>query len=72
MSASGSTGGQIDEAMVALTGLNAAAVDEMQLNVETQRAQRLEERKARREEIRRDAAQSKRERAVDPVRRYLR
>ncbi len=69
---SGSTTDQIDEVMVALTDINVESVDDLRLNVETQKAQRLEERKARREEIRRDAAQSKLERADDPVRMYLR
>ena len=68
----GSTSGQIDEVMIALSAMNVDIVDDLRLNAETQRAQRLEERKARREEIRRDAAQSKLERADDPVRMYLR
>ena len=68
----GSTSEQIDEVMVALGDMNVEIVDDLRLNAETQRAQRLEERKARREEIRRDAAQSKLERADDPVRMYLR
>ncbi len=68
----GSTSEQIDEVMAALGDMKVEIVDNLRLNAETQRAQRLEERKARREEIRRDAAQSKLERADDPVRMYLR
>ena len=68
----GSTSEQIDEVMVSLGEMNVEIVDNLKLNAETQRAQKLEERKIRREEIRRDAAQSKLERADDPVRMYLR
>ena len=68
----GSTSEQIEEVMIALGDMNVDVVDDLRQNAETQRAQRLEERKARREEIRRDAAQSKLERADDPVRMYLR
>ena len=63
---------QLDEVMVSLSDLNVEIVDDLKLNSETQKAQKVEERKARREEIRRDAAQSKLERADDPVRMYLR
>ncbi len=63
---------QIDEVMVTLNDLKVEIVDEHRLNAETQKAMKQEERKARRAEIRRDAAQSKLERADDPVRMYLR
>jgi len=63
---------QIDEVMVTLNDLKVEIVDEHRLNAETQKALKQEERKARRAEIRRDAAQSKLERADDPVRMYLR
>jgi RNA polymerase primary sigma factor len=63
---------QIDEVMVALNKLDVQIVDDLKLDTETQRKQALAEKKARKEEIRRDAATAKLERADDPVRMYLR
>ena len=66
------TSEQIDDVMVALGDVNIEIVDEFRVNAETQRKRKVEENKARKAEIRRDAAQSKLERADDPVRMYLR
>lgn len=63
---------QIDEVMVALNKLDVQIVDDLKLDTETQRKQAQDEKKARKEEIRRDAATAKLERADDPVRMYLR
>ncbi|MFP6580956.1 MAG: RNA polymerase sigma factor RpoD [Candidatus Hydrogenedentota bacterium] len=66
------TSDQIDEVMVSLNELNVKVVDDLRLNTETQKAQKLKERKEKKEEISRNAAASKLERADDPVRMYLR
>lgn len=66
------TSDQIDEVMVSLNKLNVKVVDDLRLNTETQKAQKLKERKEKKDEISRSAAASKLERADDPVRMYLR
>jgi len=62
----------IDEIMVTLSGLDVEIVDEYRVDAETQRKQRQKEALARKAEARKAAAQSKLERADDPVRMYLR
>ena len=66
------TSDQIDEVMVSLNKLNVKVVDDLQVNAETQKALKQKERKEKKEEISRNAAASKMERADDPVRMYLR
>jgi RNA polymerase primary sigma factor len=61
----------IDELMVMLSGMDIDIVDDLRVDSETSRLK--EERKAgRRAEARKEAAQSRLERADDPVRMYLR
>ena len=63
---------QVDEVMVALSDMDVKIVDELRLDAEKQRRKKVEEKRERRAQMRRDAAQSKLERADDPVRMYLR
>jgi len=58
--------------MVTLGDMNIEMVDEFRVDAETQRRQKEQAVKARRAEVRREAAQSRLERADDPVRMYLR
>jgi len=62
----------IDEVMVALSGINVELVDEFRVDAETQQRQQQKQIEAKKAEIRRDAAHSRLERADDPVRMYLR
>ncbi len=62
----------IDEVMITLGNMDIDIVDEFRLDSETQQRQKEKEAKARRAEVRREAAQSRLERADDPVRMYLR
>ncbi|HOZ47856.1 MAG TPA: RNA polymerase sigma factor RpoD [Candidatus Hydrogenedentes bacterium] len=66
------TAEEIDEVMVALGDMNVDIVDELRVDSETQQRQKEKEAKERRAEVRREAAQSRLERADDPVRMYLR
>jgi len=63
---------QIDEVMVALSDVDVEIVDDMRLDIETQKAHEIKQKQQRREEVRRDASHSRYERADDPVRMYLR
>ena len=63
---------QIDEVMVALSDVDVEVVDDLRLDAETQKEAERKQKAARREEVRRDAAHSRYERADDPVRMYLR
>jgi len=62
----------IDEMMVMLSGMDIDIVDDMRVDSETQQAERQKAIKARQVEARKEAAQSRLERADDPVRMYLR
>jgi len=62
----------IDEMMVMLSGMDIDIVDDMRVDTETQQAERQKAIKARQVEARKEAAQSRLERADDPVRMYLR
>jgi RNA polymerase primary sigma factor len=62
----------IDEMMVMLSGMDIDIVDDMRVDSETQLAERQKAIKARQVEARKEAAQSRLERADDPVRMYLR
>ncbi len=62
----------IDEVMVMLGDMDIDIVDEFRVDSESQQRQKEREAKARRAEVRREAAQSRLERADDPVRMYLR
>ena len=62
----------IDEVMVMLGDMDIEIVDEFRVDRETQRRQKEKEVQARKAEVRREAAQSRLERADDPVRMYLR
>jgi RNA polymerase primary sigma factor len=62
----------MDEILVKLGSMNVEIVDEFRVDAETQQAQERKEKLERRAAIRKEAAQSKLERADDPVRMYLR
>ena len=62
----------MDEILVKLGSMNIEIVDEFRVDSETQQAQEKKEKMERRAAIRKEAAQSKLERADDPVRMYLR
>ncbi len=66
------TSEDIDEMMVMLSGMDIDIVDDLRVDAETRQIQQQRERDARRAEARREAAQSRLERADDPVRMYLR
>lgn len=63
---------QIDEVMVMLSGMDIDIVDEQRVDSESQQVQEQKQRAERRALARREAAQSRLERADDPVRMYLR
>ena len=63
---------EIDELMVLLSGMDIDIVDDLRVDAETQQVQQQKERQARRAESRKEAAQTRLERADDPVRMYLR
>ncbi len=62
----------IDEVMVMLGDMDVDIVDEFRMDAEKQKREREKAAQARKAEIRREAAQSRLERADDPVRMYLR
>ena len=66
------TAEDIDEMMVMLSGMDIDIVDDMRVDSESQQAERQKAIKARQVEARKEAAQSRLERADDPVRMYLR
>ncbi|MFP4173316.1 MAG: RNA polymerase sigma factor RpoD [Candidatus Hydrogenedentota bacterium] len=66
------TSEDIDELMLTLSGMDIDIVDDFRVDAERQQLNKERERQARKEEIRRDAAHSRLERADDPVRMYLR
>ncbi len=68
----GATGEEMDELMVMLAGMGIDIVDELRVDAETQQLQKQREKQARRAEARKEAAQTRLERADDPVRMYLR
>ena len=63
---------QIDEVMVMLSGMDIDIVDDQRVDSESQQQQEQKQRAERRALARREAAQSRLERADDPVRMYLR
>ncbi|MBM3289997.1 MAG: RNA polymerase sigma factor RpoD [Candidatus Hydrogenedentes bacterium] len=63
---------EIDEMMVMLSGMDIDIVDDLRVDAETKQVQEEKERAARRAEARKEAAQTRLERADDPVRMYLR
>ncbi|MDQ1258070.1 MAG: polymerase primary sigma factor [Candidatus Hydrogenedentes bacterium] len=63
---------EIDEVMVMLGDMDIEIVDEFRVDAESQKKQKEREAQERRAEVRREAAQSRLERADDPVRMYLR
>ena len=69
---SGDISKDIDEMMVMLSGMDIDVVDDLRVDAETRQVEQQKEKQAKRAETRRDAAQSRLERADDPVRRYLR
>jgi len=62
----------MDELMVMLGGMDIEIVDELRVDAETQQVQQQKEKQAKKAEARREAAQTRLERADDPVRMYLR
>ena len=66
------TSEDIDEMMVMLSDMDIDIVDELRVDAEAQQLQQQKEREAKREQLRREAAQTRLERADDPVRMYLR
>ncbi len=66
------TSEDIDELMLTLSGMDIDIVDDFRVDTERQQINKERERQARKEEIRKDAAHSRLERADDPVRMYLR
>ncbi len=66
------TSDDIDEMMVMLSGMDIDIVDDLRMDSETQQRKQQKEKKERRAEARKEAAQSRLERADDPVRMYLR
>ncbi|MCC6490865.1 MAG: hypothetical protein IT364_25485, partial [Candidatus Hydrogenedentes bacterium] len=69
---SGDISKDIDEMMVMLSGMDIDVVDDLRVDAETRQVEQQKEKQAKRAETRRDAAQSRLERADDPVRMYLR
>jgi len=69
---SGDISKDIDEMMVMLSGMDIDVVDDLRVDAETRQVEQKKEKQAKRQEARRDAAQSRLERADDPVRMYLR
>ena len=63
---------EIDEMMVMLSGMDIDIVDDLRVDAETKQVQEEKEKAARRAEARKEAAQTRLERADDPVRMYLR
>ncbi|MDZ4860577.1 MAG: RNA polymerase sigma factor RpoD [Candidatus Hydrogenedentes bacterium] len=63
---------EIDEMMVMLSGMDIDIVDELRVDAETKQVQEEKDKAARRAEARKEAAQTRLERADDPVRMYLR
>jgi len=63
---------EIDEVMVMLSGMDIDIVDDQRVDAETRAQQQAKERAERRAAARKEAAQSRLERADDPVRMYLR
>ncbi|GMU93452.1 MAG: RNA polymerase sigma factor SigA [Candidatus Hydrogenedentota bacterium] len=63
---------EIDELMVMLSGMDIDIVDDLRVDSETRLLQQEKEKAARRAEARKEAAQTRLERADDPVRMYLR
>ncbi len=68
----GATAEDIDEMMVMLSGMDIDIVDEFRVDTESQKKQQQREKQLRRAQARREAAQTRLERADDPVRMYLR
>jgi RNA polymerase primary sigma factor len=66
------TSEEIDEMCVMLHSMNIDIVDDMRVDAETQQVQQEKERQQRKLEARKEASQSRLERADDPVRMYLR
>ena len=66
------TSEDIDELMVMLSGMDIDVVDDLRMDTETQQIQQQKEKQAKRAEARKEAAQTRLERADDPVRMYLR
>ena len=62
----------IDELMVTLSGMDIDIADDLRVDSETQQRQKQKEKKAKRAEAKKEAAQTRLERADDPVRMYLR
>jgi RNA polymerase primary sigma factor len=69
---SGDISKDIDEMMVMLSGMDIDVVDDLRVDAETRQIEKQKEKVAKRQEARRDATQSRLERADDPVRMYLR
>jgi RNA polymerase primary sigma factor len=69
---SGDISKDIDEMMVMLSAMDIDVVDDLRVDAETRQVEKQKEKQAKRQEARRDAAQSRLERADDPVRMYLR
>ncbi|NUM56355.1 MAG: RNA polymerase sigma factor RpoD [Candidatus Hydrogenedentes bacterium] len=63
---------EIDEMMVMLSGMDIDIVDDLRVDAESKQVQEEKEKAARRAEARKEAAQTRLERADDPVRMYLR
>jgi len=61
-----------DEVMVALSDMNVEVVDEFKIDTESQEQEKKRAAQARKQELKREAAHSRLERADDPVRMYLR
>ena len=61
-----------DEVMVALSDMNVEIVDEFKIDTETQEQEKKKAAQARKQEMKREAAHTRLERADDPVRMYLR
>ena len=66
------TAEEIDEVMITLSDTDVEIVDEFKIDSEKKAKQNLEAKKAKKAELRRDAATARLERADDPVRMYLR
>ncbi len=66
------TSEEIDELMVMLNEMDVEITDEFRVDAETQQAQQQKELQARKAQIHKEVAQTKLERADDPVRMYLR
>ena len=68
----GASAEDIDEMMVMLSGMDIDIVDEFRVDSESQKKQQQREKQQRRAQAKREAAQTRLERADDPVRMYLR